>query len=141
VGAKIISDHSLNTLTRVALAIIEKNGNVLICKRKKNGPFADKWEFPGGKIEDNETPEECLKRELSEEIGIKTRVRKFLCLGTHDYSHMSVELMVYLVDIQSGVIQLHEHEDIKWVSPSELPQYDLPEGNTFIIKKVMRELF
>jgi 8-oxo-dGTP diphosphatase len=137
VGERKVSGHSLNTLTRVALAIIEKNGNVLICKRKKNGPFAGKWEFPGGKVENNETPDECLRRELSEELGIKTKVRKFLCSGTHDYSHVSVELMVYLVDIQSGVIQLHEHEEIKWVPPGELPQYNFPEANTFIIKKLI----
>lgn len=137
-GAKKISDHPLNTLTRVALAIIEKNGRVLICKKGGDGPFANKWEFPGGKVEDNENPEECLIRELSEELGIKTKVQKFLCSVKHNYGNVSVELMVYLVEIQSGGIQLLEHAEMKWVSPVDLPRYEFPEANVFIIKKLIK---
>ena len=67
----------------VAAAVIEKDGKILIAQRKKGWRFAGKWEFPGGKIEPNETPEECLRRELREELGIETEIGDFFCVSTY----------------------------------------------------------
>ncbi len=69
----------------VTCAVIERNNQVLIAKRKRGNPLENKWEFPGGKIEPGETPEECLKREPWEEFGIDASVKDFLCSSSYDY--------------------------------------------------------
>jgi len=66
-------------MVKVTAAIIEKDGKVLIARRRKGSHLEGKWEFPGGKIEQKETPEECLKRELNEEFGIEAQIDEFIC--------------------------------------------------------------
>jgi 8-oxo-dGTP diphosphatase len=120
----------------VAAAVIERDGRVLIAKRKKGWRFAGKWEFPGGKIEPNETPEECLRRELREELGIETEIGDFFCSSTHAYPHATVQLLVYQAFHVSGEYTLHDHQEIRWVLPDELTQYDFPEADEPVIEKL-----
>ncbi len=82
-------------MTTVTCAIIEKEGKILIARRAIDQKLAGKWEFPGGKIEDGESPEECLKRELEEEFVIQTDVGEFITSNKHHYDHISIELLAF----------------------------------------------
>ncbi len=120
----------------VTAAIIENDGKILIAKRKEGWRFAGKWEFPGGKIEPNETPEECLRRELREELGIETQIGGFFCSSVYAYPHATVELLAYRASHVSGEYTLHDHQEIRWVLPEQLLQYDFPEADKVIIEKL-----
>ena len=74
----------------VTFAIIEKAGKILIARRASDQKLAGKWEFPGGKVEDGESPEECLKRELEEEFGVQVEVGEFIYSNKHHYDHISI---------------------------------------------------
>ena len=78
------------------------------------------WEFPGGKLETGESPEDCLARELAEEFGIKCQVGRFLATSVYDYGEKIVELMAYQVTHISGDFQLTDHDELRWLSRSEL---------------------
>jgi 8-oxo-dGTP diphosphatase len=122
----------------VTAAVIERDGRVLIAKRKNGWRFAGKWEFPGGKIEPNETPEECLRRELHEELGIETEIGNFFCSSTYAYPHATVQLLVYRAFHVSGEYTLYDHQEIRWVLPEDLLQYDFPEADNLVIEKLIQ---
>lgn len=126
----------MKSYTRVAAAVIEKNGRILIGRRKA-GYHEDKWEFPGGKIETDETAEECLRRELREELGIDAKVGQFVASSKFVYSHASIELLVYEAEIVSGELSLKDHKEIRWVSREHLKSYDFPEADWPIIEKIV----
>jgi 8-oxo-dGTP diphosphatase len=128
-------------MVKVTAAIIEKDGKILIAKRRKNDPLKDKWEFPGGKIEPNETPEECLRRELYEELGIDTKIGEFICSNKYDYSHISIELLVYRVYHLTGEFKANDHEEIKWVTPSDLSSYEFPEADAPVVDKLLKDIY
>ena len=117
----------------VTAAIIEKKGKILIAKRKKGGVVGGKWEFPGGKIEWNETPREGLKRELKEELNIDAEVEK--CIGHHIffYGRDTIRSFTYAVSNFKGDMKLQEHDEIRWVSANELNKYDFIGNNKPII--------
>ncbi len=124
---------------RVTVAIIEKDGKILIARRRKEDPLKDKWEFPGGKIEGYESPEECLKREVMEELGIAITVGEFICSVTHEYSHIAIELLVYRPRWHAGELTVHEHEEVRWINPSEITLYDFPEANRSVIEALVEQ--
>jgi 8-oxo-dGTP diphosphatase len=128
------------TMRKVVAALIVEDGKVLIGKRKEGYPMAHKWEFPGGKMERGETPEDCLKRELMEELGITTEIGPFFGSGRsgHD-SPYEIELLVYKASRTDGTpLALSEHDEIRWVSPQDLGAYDFPEADRPIVEKLMR---
>jgi len=88
--------------TTVTCAIIEKEDKILIARRTADQKLAGKWEFPGGKVEAGESPEECLKRELEEEFGIQAEVGEFITSNKHHYEHISIELMAFDTTYISG---------------------------------------
>jgi 8-oxo-dGTP diphosphatase len=124
-------------MKRVTAAIIEKNGKILIAQRKLGSSLGGKWEFPGGKIESEETPEQCLRRELKEELGIEAIIGPFFCTSTLEYKHMSIELLVYKATHVSGEIVVYDHESIKWVSKDELINYDFVDADRPVVDKLM----
>ena len=124
------------TPVKVVAAVIEKDGRVLIAKRRQGDKLAGKWEFPGGKIDPGETAEEALKRELHEELDIETGVEDFICSSCYDYEHLSVELLAYRVKHISGNITPHVHDEVRWVLPEDLASYDYPEANLAIINAI-----
>ena len=79
-------------MRQVSGACLEKDGKILIARRKTGDNLAGKWEFPGGKLEPGETPEACLKRELKEEFGVETRIGEFICASKFEYKHLPIEL-------------------------------------------------
>lgn len=123
-------------LIKVTAAVIIKNQKVLIARRKKEQHMGLKWEFPGGKIRENETPTACLIRELEEEFSIKTQIREFFLRSIHHYQDKSIELISYLVDYKAGDFILHDHEEIKWIDRNELERYDFADADIPIVKKL-----
>ena len=109
----------------VTAAIIEKNQKVLLARRKLGKHLEGFWEFPGGKIENNETPEECLKRELSEELSILAEINDFFVENIHEYPDKKIKLLAYKVNIISGDFKLSDHDKIVWVRPEKILTYQL----------------
>jgi 8-oxo-dGTP diphosphatase len=124
-------------ITTVTCAIIEKEGKILIARRAIGQKLAGKWEFPGGKVEDGESPEECLKRELEEEFGIKVEVGEFITSNKHHYDHISIELLAFQVKFISGEFTLTDHDTIEWVVPEELLNYDLAAADVPIAREII----
>lgn len=98
-----------------------------------------KWEFPGGKIDPGESAEQCLRRELVEEMGIHVYVGKSLPAHTHHYPTFTVTLYPFVCIIESGVIVLHEHAAAVWLSPDELHTLDWAEADLPVIKSYLAE--
>lgn len=122
----------------VAAAILIKNKKILIAKRRKNDFSGNKWEFPGGKIEKNESPQECLRRELKEEFGITTKIGNFFYLSKHNYSFYSIKMLTYFAALEQGEIELKEHEDIKWVTQKELTKFEMPEVDIQVVRDLIK---
>jgi 8-oxo-dGTP diphosphatase len=121
---------------RVTAGIIEGDGKVLIGRRKPGKHMGGKWEFPGGKIEPGETPEQSLARELDEELGVRVQVGRFLCRAFFEGDGVSLELLVYRVECVEGIPALHEHEELRWVRPEELLSYDLADSDRAVVEKL-----
>jgi len=94
-----------------------------------------KWEFPGGKIKAAETPEECLKRELREELDVEVAVGRALTPRTHQYPEFTVTLYPFLCTITSGTITLHEHAALAWMRPEEMHTLDWAEADWPVIEE------
>ncbi len=124
-------------MKRVTAAVIEKDGKILIARRRKGDHLEHKWEFPGGKIEGAETPEECLRRELQEEFGVETEIKEFICSNRHEYDHITIELLAYAASHISGEFELNSHDEIQWIEPDKLASYDFAEADKPIIEKLI----
>jgi 8-oxo-dGTP diphosphatase len=125
-------------MKEVTAAILIKDGQILIAKRKKGDRLAEKWEFPGGKIETNETPEECLKREMLEEFGIEVSVGKYFGESIYHYNHGSIKLLAYRTYWEGGDIIAKDHEEFKWVSPNQLDLFDFAPADLPFVEKLKR---
>jgi 8-oxo-dGTP diphosphatase len=121
----------------VTAAVLEKDGRILIARRKREDSLADKWEFPGGKLEKGETPKECLRRELREELNIDVVVGDFIGRSCHRHPHGEIELLAYRVIHLSGEFQLHDHEEIRWVLPADLLSHDFSAADIPIVKLLL----
>lgn len=104
----------------VTAAIIEKEGRILAARKKTGLHLAGYWEFPGGKVERDETPEECLQRELTEEFGITSEIGCFLAESIYDYGSKIIRLMGYHAQHISGEFRLTDHDEIRWLPAKEL---------------------
>ena len=119
---------------KVTAAVISKDSKILVAQKGGTGPLAGKWEFPGGKIEDGETPEMCLKRELEEELGISIEVNEFICSSSYDYEHISIELLAFSCRWLSGDLKQNEHLAFRWCNPEELLELDLMPADKPIVE-------
>ena len=126
-------------MIEVAAAIIEKDGKILIAKRKKGKHLEDKWEFPGGKIEENETPNDCLERELLEEFGVKTKAGEFVAESVFDYGEgKKIRLSGYMVEYLSGDFLLNDHSEIAWVKAEDFYDYDFAPADLPIVAELRK---
>ncbi len=123
----------------VACGIIEHNGKVLAAQRSASMRMPLTWEFPGGKIEPGETPEECLRRELVEEMGITVNVGRALPLHTHCYPTFAVTLYPFVCSVESDEVTLHEHAAVVWLQPKELHVLDWAEADWPVIENYQRQ--
>lgn len=124
----------------VTCAIIECSGLVLAARRSAAMSLPLKWEFPGGKIQVGETPEECLRREIVEELGIQVRVEKGLKSATHRYAAVTVTLYPFICAIESGGIILHEHAAVVWLPAEELHTLDWAAADLPVIDTYRAEI-
>ena len=118
---------------KIGVAVIHKQGKILIDRRKKQGEMGGLWEFPGGKIKAGETVEECIEREIKEELNIKIIIGDRLTTITHAYQTFNITLYVHNCQHLSGEPQPLECEEIHWVEPERLNQYQFPQANLQII--------
>ena len=126
-------------MIRVTAAVIIDSGKVLIAKRKPPGKMPGMWEFPGGKIEKGETPEQCLRRELHEELGVEAAIGE--CIGTnvHQYEFYKIELVAYKARITAGEIGLKEHSDMAWVEAQDLVKYPFAPADLPFVEMIRRK--
>ena len=117
----------------VVAAIIKKNNYYLIAKRNKNKHFGLKWEFPGGKVEINETYSEALSREIKEELDISIKINEKIAEEKYRDEKIDIILHYFLCSYLGGIIKLNEHEDFAWVEKKDLDKYDFVEGDRNII--------
>ena len=125
----------------VACAIIECEGKVFAAQRSTTMNLPLKWEFPGGKINEGESPEECLKRELYEELGIEASVGQACPATTHRYSAFSVTLYPFICEIISGEITLREHSAMVWLPIEALHILDWAEADLPVIRKYQEQFY
>lgn len=123
--------------TEVTAAILWNKGKILIGRRPVGDELANKWEFPGGKIEEGETPEQCLKREIREELGIIVEVGEFFAESTYAYPKGAIRLLAYFTRWERGEISPQVHKEIKWVPVNELQQYDLAPADIPIAEELI----
>jgi len=128
-------------IIKVTAGVIADNNKVLITRRAPKENFAGGWEFPGGKIEVNETPQDCLVRELKEELNIEVSIGKLCTEVTQDYGNMNINLIAYYCTIVNGKIQMTVHDKYKWVKINDLLKYELLPADVPIAKKVMEEYY
>ena len=124
------------TFIDVTAAVIRKNGNILIARRAKGHHLAGFWEFPGGKIENGETPEACLKRELFEEFGIEVRIGRFIAESCFCYSEKNIRLLAYEVEYLGGDFSLNAHSAVSWVAVDQLANYSFAPADIPILEKL-----
>ena len=122
----------------VLAAVMEKDGRILLARRKSSDRFGGLWEFPGGKLEAGETPEGCLKRELAEEFGVRAEVGRFIGSVDADAEGLSIRLQAYEAVHRAGEFELREHDEIRWVRPSELAGFDLTEPDRRLLARVLK---
>ncbi|MBP5361387.1 MAG: 8-oxo-dGTP diphosphatase MutT [Bacteroidaceae bacterium] len=116
----------------VVAAIIQKEGRIFATQRGY-GEWKDWWEFPGGKMEPGETPEEALKREILEELSTDIRVDELLCTVEYDYPQFHLTLHCYLCSLLTEALHLNEHEAARWLAKNELESVQwLPADRTVI---------
>lgn len=123
-------------MIHVTCAILLKENKILICQRSEKMKLPLKWEFPGGKIEENESKKECLKREIKEELALNIQVLTPLEIVTHHYPNFSIALYPFLCRIISGKPKIVEHAQVKWVTLDELDSYDWAEADLPILEEL-----
>jgi len=122
-------------MTPVTCAIIEKDGKVLCARRSEHIKHPLKWEFPGGKKEENESFEACLKREIKEELGIEIEILEQLPSFPFFYTEdFGIELIPFRCKVTTGEIKLEEHQQINWLFPADLHTLDWVEADVGIVK-------
>jgi len=123
----------------VTAGILTDGERILICQRKAGGRFGLKWELPGGKVEAAETPENCLRRELAEELGIEAEIGPEVHRTDHRYPHgFTVRLLFFRVLRYTGTPENRDFERIVWTRPDTLPDYDFLEADREIVARLAR---
>ena len=122
----------------VVAAIIRK-GNKIFATQRGYGEWKDWWEFPGGKMEAGETPEEALKREILEELSTEISVEEFLCTVEYDYPNFHLTMHCYLCSLQTESLHLNEHEAAKWLTKDELHSVKWLPADLEVIDKIRKE--
>ena len=124
-------------MTEVVAALIWQQGRFLICQRPEYKARGTLWEFVGGKVEAGESGCDALIRECHEELDITLDVGTVFAEVVHEYPDITITLTLFNAKIAEGVPKLLEHNDIRWITPAEIPQYDFCPADTEILKKLV----
>lgn len=122
-------------MIEVTAAIIEKNDRILIARRKRGKEQAGYWEFPGGRIEKNETAENCLERELREELSVETEIVDFIGVSIYEYSDKTIKLIAFTVKIKSGELKIIDHDKFEWILVEDIANYKFSPADIPLIEK------
>ena len=123
----------------VAAGVIFSKGKILITQRCADQHLGNLWEFPGGKVEGCESFEECLKREIREELGIEISVGELVEDLTHEYPEKIVRLRFYRCELLSGEPRAIHCQDFRWVARGELKEFEFPAADGRLIERLGRE--
>ena len=124
-------------MTEVVAALIWDDNKFLACQRPAHKARGLLWEFVGGKVEPGESWEEALIRECQEELGVTVAPKDIFMEVIHEYPDLTVHLILYNATIAEGKIQLLEHNDARWITPSEIPDYSFCPADTEILERIM----
>ena len=123
---------------KVVAAVIVKGNEILIARRKEGKHLEFKWEYPGGKVENNEDEKESLKRELKEEFNISASIEDYITESFYEYDKTKINLKAYFVKNYTGTIKLTDHDMINWVKIDDLSNYEFAPAdipiNNYLIK-------
>ncbi|MBY5868767.1 8-oxo-dGTP diphosphatase MutT [Rhizobium leguminosarum] len=130
-----MSEAGRKILLVAACALIDTDGRILLAQRPEGKSLAGLWEFPGGKVEPGETPEETLVRELEEELGINTKIACLapLTFASHSYETFHLLMPLYICRRYKGIPQGREGQALKWVRPQALRDYPMPPADVPLI--------
>ena len=125
----------MNIVTVAACALIDADGRVLLAQRPEGKPMAGLWEFPGGKVELGETPEQTLIRELQEELGIAVKEACLapLTFASHSYPEFHLLMPLYICRRWDGIVTAQEGQALTWVRPNRLRDYPMPPADVPLI--------
>lgn len=123
-------------MVEVVAALIWDNDKFMICQRPADKARALLWEFVGGKVEPGETKEQALIRECREELAITLSVGEVFMDVVHEYPDITVHLTLFCATIAAGIPQKLEHNDIRWITPKEIPNYEFCPADEEILKKI-----
>ena len=122
----------------VVAALIWDKDRFMICQRPAHKARGLLWEFVGGKVEPGETREEALVRECREELAVRVSVGDLFMDVTHEYPDVTVHLTLFNASVAEGVPQKLEHNDIQWITPAEIPDYDFCPADEEILAEITR---
>lgn len=126
-------------MIKVVAAILQKEDKILIAKKREGKPLAGFWEFPGGKIEEGESAEESLVRELVEEMSIKVKVNEYVGESIYDYGDGKViSLKGFTAEIVKGDIKLSDHDEYRWIKIEEANLYNLAPADIPLVNALMQ---
>lgn len=123
-------------MTEVAAALIMDGERFMICQRPAHKARGLLWEFVGGKLEPGETAQQALVRECREELGVTVRVGELYMRVVHEYPDITVRLSVFRAQIAEGEPQLLEHNDIRFITPQEIDEYDFCPADVEILERI-----
>ena len=126
-------------MVEVVAALIWNDDKFMICQRPENKARGLLWEFVGGKVEPNETKEQALIRECQEELDITLKVGKVFLDVVHEYPDITVHLTLFNAIITEGEPKLLEHNDLRWITPKEIPQYNFCPADEEILERIREE--
>ena len=126
-------------MIRVTAAIIINNDRILIAQRLNTDKLAGKWEFPGGKIEKNETPEQCLIREMKEEFDIDVVIGEFFGESVYQYETGTIQLLAYHATWKGGSFSLNAHAAIRWVSLNQMQEIEFAPADIPLVEKLQQD--
>lgn len=127
-------------MIKVVAALICKDNKILIARRATGDPnVLGKWEFPGGKVEANESEEAAIEREIKEEFELTVKAKRFLINNICEYPEKKIDLRLYECEYLSGEFCLHDHFEYKWVEITKLTDFDLAPADVPLARYVMEE--
>ena len=118
----------------LAAVLVDADGRLLLCRRPIHKRHGGLWEFPGGKLEDGETSERCLERELEEELGVRSRVGDFLCSVPFSGALMAFELLVFRTELLSDSFRLTDHDEVRWQAPGDMDEALFSEPDRPVVR-------
>ena len=127
-------------MVEVVIGILRRGDEILICRRRAADPFGGLWEFPGGKVEAGESAEDCLRRELREELGIDVEPGEGIEPVEFDYPKARIRLIPFFCSIGNQDPEPLASQELRWVKAGSLTEYSFPEANGILISRIRQRL-